>query len=142
MRFKQMFIAFFAFALFLTSNATLANAQNKCGLFISIVEKSNKENEKPKQVTDATVKIVSEKTAKAVNVKFDEETQWFLATNLRNGNYRITVSKNNFKRSVQNLNFPCEGTGGLMTTVEMEKGNSQKIISSKATAGPILVRGV
>lgn len=130
---KSLFIcSAICFALLLGLSCEIKAQTARCGLFISVTKKI--ENNTKQFVKDSLVQLTNLVNGKTTVVDLDENTGMFLATKLKNGNYKLVVTRKEFKRAVQNLKVPCQSSVTLFTDIELQSGNSKQSVISKATA--------
>ena len=115
----NLMISCFLFAFLFAANVFAQT--NSCAMSLGIVQ-----NDGETEIKGATATAVNSKTKKIYNSVLKAGMPYF--AKLPEGDYKITVSKVGFKRSVGNFVHDCSETDAIAFQIELYKGNSRQIV--------------
>jgi TonB family protein len=142
---RKFLFSIFSFALFAVTFAQTPSSfaqPRTCDLRLKIIEKNKEETDELSTIKGARVTAIkhgSRKTLPAVMVAGQPEFR-----NLTDGEYKITITKPGFKRTVQRIEFECLAPlQNGVAHVTMERGNPSLTVFNerlKTSAGLIIGR--
>lgn len=129
------------FAMAMAHTSSVFAQRSTCGLRIYVTEANEFETDAIKPVMDARIVAAKAGSRRKIPAITSDGQQQF--TKLAEGEYKITITKQGFKRAIQPVNFVCytPNQDGVIY-VSLERGSSaQTVVSEKITVRTGIVLG-